>query len=127
METVMSCIHVGIKQWKRPSRYTPILAGLQFIRLVMPERALPQGTRDDRFPNVFRADPLTMFKRVRDNWLVDGEPSPFNYIHKFLNYRMNAAKDAGGRCNGLQLDVRCTLAEGHWKRETRWRWFKYIQ
>lgn len=32
------------------------------------------------------------FKVIRDQWLVDGEPSAFNYIHKLLNYGYIAGK-----------------------------------
>ena len=116
--------NVGIGQWKRPSTYTPILAGLQFcIRVLMLEKALPQGTRD-RFPDMFRADPLTTFKRIRDNWLVEGEPSPFNYIHKLLNYGMNSAKDAGGRDRvRWSADRRTMYFDGRALEIKRWKKF----
>lgn len=35
---------------------------------------------------------MNRFKVIRDEWLVDGEPSPFNYIHKLLNYGYVAGK-----------------------------------
>ena len=41
------------------------------------------------------SDPLATFLRVRNAWLVDGEPSPFNHIHKLLLYGMTTAKYAG--------------------------------
>jgi len=38
-------------------------------------------------------NPLPIFKAKRASWLVEGEPSPFNHIHKLLNYGLAASKD----------------------------------
>jgi len=76
---------VKAHQWLRPDRYTPIVAGLQCcIRLIKLEYAVPLRTRN-QFRELYSADPLTVFKSVRRDWLVDGEPSPFNAMHKLLN------------------------------------------
>jgi len=42
-------------------------------------------------------DPLEKFRLTRDKWLVQGSPSPFNYIHKLLNYGIAAGKFGTGR------------------------------
>ena len=115
-----------MKQWRRPCHYTNILAGLQYcIRVIMLEHALPQDSRG-RYPDAYAQDPLMTFRQVREAWLVDGEPSPFNYIHKLLNYGMAAAKDAGGRDR-----VRWSHDKRRLYFDDRvleiWRWKKFVQ
>jgi hypothetical protein len=84
-------------QWHRPENYTPILAGLQWcIRVLMLEKALPVDMRDDR-AWIMQKDPLERFKETRNYWLVEGRPTPFNYIHKLLNYGFAAGKDGTAR------------------------------
>ena len=71
--------------------YTTILAGLQFcIRVLMLEHTLPLGERSNMCQQ--EINPLPKFKAARAFWLVEGEPSPFNYIHKLLNYGEAASK-----------------------------------
>ena len=41
-------------------------------------------------------DPSEVFRGVRGKWLVDGEPSPFNSIHKLLQYGMRVGFSVGG-------------------------------
>lgn len=80
------------KQWRRPANFTPILAGIQYCtRVIMLEYALLFKHRL-MFSSLQAVDPMVTFKHVRDRWLVDGEPTPFNYIHKLLNYGMGAVK-----------------------------------
>jgi len=118
--------NVSMKQWRRPVHYTNILAGLQYcIRVIMLEHALPQEDRN-QYSNSFKEDPLTIFLHVHDAWLVEGKPSPFNYIHKLLNYGMATAKDAGGRdrvrwsADGRRMYFDDRVLE-------IWRWKKFIQ
>jgi len=82
------------KTWRQPMHYTPILAAFQFcIRVIMFEHSLPSNLRDD----MITLNPMTEFRKIRDIWLVEGEPCPFNYIHKLMVYGMTAAKDFTGR------------------------------
>ena len=72
--------------------YTPMLAGLQFcIRVMTLEDTLPSNNRDEMSSEGI--NPMPIFHRVREEWLVEGEPSPFNYIHKLLNYGYVIGKD----------------------------------
>jgi hypothetical protein len=41
-------------------------------------------------------DPLQKFCLIWDTWLVKGSPSPFNYLHKLLNYGIAAGKFGTG-------------------------------
>ena len=92
------------KQWRQPSEYTTILAGIQFcIRVIMLDSALPKDIRDE-INESSPENPVQMFRKVRDQWLVDGEGiilsvisnnsgTPFGYIHRLLNYGMIAKKN----------------------------------
>src|SRR5216117_716035 len=61
------------KQWRQPGEYTTILAGLQFcIRVIMVEAALPTNLRNG-FNETSVENPIQIFRKVRDIWLVDGE------------------------------------------------------
>jgi Orsellinic acid/F9775 biosynthesis cluster protein D len=81
-------------QWRRPENYTPLLAGFQFcMRVIILEHALPQDERSNYSLN----EPLEIFKRFHEQWLVEGVLTPFDYIHRLLNYGMAAAKNSGGR------------------------------
>src|SRR5436309_9802051 len=96
--------NVQWKQWRQPSEYTTILAGIQFcIHVIMLESTLPKDIRDG-FNESSPENPVQVFRKVRDQWLVDGEgfiPSvisnnsgtPFGYIHRLLNYGMIAKKN----------------------------------
>jgi len=89
--------HLHDHRWKLAHEYTPTLAALQFcIRVIMLEHSLPMDTRDDDY-QFRREDPLTVFRRTRDYWLVEGMPTPFNYLHKLLNYGWKVGKDGRGR------------------------------
>jgi len=83
-------------QWESPNGFTPKLAGIQFcIRVIMLERALPTDERDTFLPQ-YDGNPLDVFRAVRDKWLVEGESTPFDYIHTLMNYGFAAAKNAPG-------------------------------
>lgn len=89
--------NTSTKTWKMANTYTPILAGLQWcMRVIVLEHCLPIEERD-KYPEGFVMDPLETFRMVRDKWLVDGSSTPFNYIHKLLQYGQQVAKDAKGR------------------------------
>jgi len=61
------------KQWRQPLQYTTILAGIQFcIRVIMLESSLPTEIRDN-FNETSLENPVQAFRKVRDQWLVDGE------------------------------------------------------
>ena len=61
------------KQWRQPLQYTTILAGIQFcIRVIMLEASLPTEMRDN-FNETSLENPVQAFRKVRDQWLVDGE------------------------------------------------------
>ena len=76
------------KRWRAPNTYTPILAGVQFCMCVLIlEYALPSDRRDELICTEGN-DPLEIFRAVRNKWLVDGEASPFNAMHKLLQYGM---------------------------------------
>ncbi len=89
--------HASTKTWRTANTYTPILAGMQWcMRVIVLEHCLPIEERE-RYPDGFELDPLTKFRRVRDKWLVDGSSTPFNYVHKLLQYGQQVAKDSKGR------------------------------
>jgi hypothetical protein len=89
--------NVEWKQWRQPQDYTTILAGIQWcIRVFMLETSLPMEKRDD-YTEESIVNPVDMFRAVRDTWLVDGEGTPFGYIHRLLNYGMQAAKNTTTR------------------------------
>jgi hypothetical protein len=74
------------KRWREPSTFTPILAGVQFCMCVLTlEHTLPLEERD-KFTCMDGRDPLEVFRVVRDKWLVHGAASPFNTLHKLLQY-----------------------------------------
>ena len=61
------------KQWRQPSEYTTILAGIQFCtRVIMLEAALPRINRDG-IDETSSENPVELFRKVRDKWLIDGE------------------------------------------------------
>ena len=85
------------KRWREPNTYTPILAGIQFcLRVLMLEYSLPSRERNEVI-YLEGDNPLEVFRRVRDKWLVDGEATPFNTMHKLLQYGMQVGLAAGGR------------------------------
>jgi len=92
----------GKIKYRMPNTYTPMLAGIIFcLRVLLLEHALPTKCRNDMQQSTgtspWQADPLATLRAYRDTWLVDGHPSPFNYMRQLLVYGMAAAKGAGGR------------------------------
>jgi len=85
------------KQWRAPEDYTNILAGIQWcIRVIILESALPSQLRDNYTEDSVQ-NPVDSFRSQRDKWLIDGEGSPFGYIHRLLNYGIHASKNATTR------------------------------
>lgn len=111
-------------QWRQPENYTPILAGLQWcIRVLMLEKALPIDMRNDR-AWIVQKDPLERFKETRNYWLVEGRPTPFNYIHKLLNYGFAAGKDGTARSRiRWSKDGRVLFYEGRALKMASWGQF----
>ena len=66
------------------------------IRVIMLEASCPDRGRDD-YTEEFIVNPVEAFRAVRDKWLVDGEGTPFGYIHRLLNYGMQSAKNTTTR------------------------------
>jgi len=88
--------NVDCGRWKKPSKYTPEVAQLLFcMKVIGLEYCLPKVERDS-FRVTLNDNPHMRLNNFRDQWLVENEPSPFNYLHKLLNYGMYAAKDARG-------------------------------
>jgi len=58
--------------------------------------ALPSDERDELIC-MEGDDPLEIFRGVRDKWLVDGVASPFNAMHKLLQYGMHIGSATSGR------------------------------
>ena len=84
--------NIHLHQWMEPSSYTQILAGLQFcIRVILLEYSIPVDQRDN-YRNM-KPTPLERFRQVHDLYLVEGSEYPYNYIHKLLNYGMQASKN----------------------------------
>jgi hypothetical protein len=91
--------NVDCGRWKKPSKYTPTIAQLLFcIKVIGLEYCLPQDERDN-FRVTLDDNPHIRLNKFRDQWLVENQPSPFNYLHKLLNYGIYAAKDATGADN----------------------------
>ena len=98
---------VDHKQWRQAGMkailnstdigdFTPILAGFQFcIRVLLLEHCLPTDDRNNMSESGM--NPVPIFRQVHNEWLVEGEPTPFNYIHKLLNYGLHIGKDTKSR------------------------------
>ena len=123
------------KQWRQPSEYTTILAGIQFcIRVIMLESAIPKDIRDGIDENSLET-PVQMFCKVRDRWLVDGEgiiswvisnnsETPFGYIHRLLNYGMIAKQNMTTRSQiRWSADMSTLYFDGRAVKMNEWKEF----
>ena len=82
--------------WSSAMEYTPTLAGIQFcMRVLVFELTLPTDQRD-RFNNDSETTPSQIFQPIRDKWLVNANPTPFNYVHSLLNYGYAVSKGTLG-------------------------------
>jgi hypothetical protein len=78
--------------YRLPPTYSQILAALLYCaRLVLFEHALPASSRK------YVDNPYEQFLEVHYQWLVDGRPTPFNYLNNLLVYALGAGKDVGGK------------------------------
>jgi hypothetical protein len=116
--------NASTKTWKTANIYTPMLAGLQWcIRVIVLEYSIPTPERGN-YPNGFVQDPVSTFRSIRDEWLVNGRSTPFNYVHKLLQYGQQVAKDTKGRdrirfgSNPFDL-----YFDGRWFDVRRWKPF----
>src|SRR5215471_9239219 len=88
--------NIKTARWKDPGHFTPIIARILFcMRIIGLESCLPQKERD-QFESTPTDNPHVRLNKFRDIWLVENEPTPFNYLHKLLNYGMNASEDELG-------------------------------
>lgn len=83
-------------QWQTPKEYTLVLARILFcMQVIGLEYSLPSAERDTM--NVQGSSALHIrLNQFRSKWLVEDEPTPFNTLHKLLNYELTAAKDGVG-------------------------------
>ena len=85
--------NLDLQQWCQPAYYTQVLAALQFdIRLILLEHALPSDQRDNLMK--YSPTPLERFRSIHDPYLIEEREYPFNYIHKLLNYGMEASRNS---------------------------------
>jgi hypothetical protein len=88
-------LHTG--SWATSDEYTPVLARMQWcMRVIMLESKLPMNDRD-MFDHEAGKSPLEVFRTMRDKWLVEGQSTPFDYVHTLLNYGKKAANSASGK------------------------------
>ena len=66
------------------------------MRVILPEWVLPTKDRGD-FNFDAGESPLDVFRKVHGKWLVEGQSTPFDYIHTLLNYGMKAAQLTQGK------------------------------
>jgi len=91
-------------------QFTTILAGFQFcLRVLLLEHCLPMEKRDDISERA--VNPMPIFLQAHHEWLVEGEPTPFNYIHKLLNYGYIIGKDMA------------TRPRVRWSHDNKWMYF----
>jgi hypothetical protein len=109
-------------RWKRPSAYTPFLAGMQFcMRVLLLEDALPLGMRNG-YRHGIDVPPLEQFQVQHSQWLVDGSATPYSWLHKLLNYGMTAAKEAKGEDRTrFSRDGKYCYFEGHGFKVEEWK------
>ena len=92
------------------------------MRVLILEHALPSNERTDISEQ--EINPLARFKSARGKWLVEGEPTPFNYIHKLLNYGRAASKDMKTRSRvRWSADNKRLYFDGQGLEIERWRQF----
>jgi hypothetical protein len=48
-----------------------------------------------------RGDPVKLFRELRDKWLVDGEGTSFDAIHKLLQYEMHVGATVRGQADDI--------------------------
>ena len=82
--------------WSSAMEYTPTLAGIQFcMRVLVFESILPMDQRY-KFNTDSETTPSQIFQPIRDQWLVNTNATPFNYVHSLLNYGYVVSKGTIG-------------------------------
>ena len=117
---------LGTGQWESPNDFTPKLAGIQFcIRVLVLEHTLPTDKRDG-FLEQHQSNPLDVFRIARDKWLVEGESTPFDYVHTLMNYGLTAARNAPGKDHiQWSQDGKILYFDGRPLEIVRWKSFVY--
>jgi len=64
---------------------TFVLLNFRVLATFQLEKALFIDMRNDR-AWIVQKDPLERFKETRNYCLIEGWSTPFNYIHKLMNY-----------------------------------------
>jgi len=91
-------------RWLVPQEYTPILARFLFCMQVLGlEHSVPTHKRDGLIVTPERT-PESQLNLFRNTWLVENKATPFNYLHKMLNYGLVAGKDGYGS-NWIRIDA----------------------
>jgi len=91
-------------RWLVPQEYTPILARFLFCMQVLGlEYSVPTHKRNG-FIITQEKTPESQLNAFRNTWLVENKATPFNYLHKMLNYGMVAGKDGYGS-NWIRIDA----------------------
>jgi hypothetical protein len=81
--------------WLRPQDYTPYLARILFcMQVIGLELSIPMLERDGM--DLSTTTPEDRLNQFRTKWLIENQPTPFNYLHKLLNYGLTVAKDGVG-------------------------------
>jgi hypothetical protein len=95
--------NVSEARWLKAQEYTPTLARILFCMQVLGlENALPMEERETM--ELQNDPPDAKLNRFRSIWLVENRPSPFNALHKLLNYGLTAAKDGVGN-HWIRIDA----------------------
>ena len=88
--------NIDCGRWKKSSKYTPDNCAIVVLYQSDWFRVLSSKNECDSFRVSLNDNPHIRLNNFRDQWLMENEPSPFNYLHKLLNYDIYAAKDATG-------------------------------
>src|SRR5271169_2679871 len=83
--------------WTIANDCTPKLAAIQWcMRIILLEWTLPTKDRDN-FDHDAGETPLDKLRKVHGKWLVEGQATPFDYVHTLLNYGMKTARYTQGK------------------------------
>ena len=115
--------HIGWGRWRGPGEYTNIMAALQWIiRIFILESSLPFEERD-AWRTLHRDNPLIHFKQSHI-YLVEGQPYPYDEIHKLLNYGMKSSLNGASRSRmSWSPDGKFLLFNGRPLQMSRWKQF----
>ncbi len=74
--------------------YTPFLAVMQFCMWMLVSEIMLPLQKKDNYTELL--NPLELFKKDWQKWLVKGSSYPFNWVHKLMIYGMDVAQDEMG-------------------------------